>query len=274
MGCSPEGVTKKVRRAIGLSLLFCAIGGGVAGESDKGPGAAGLVRIRRGNIPLVISVPHGGRLEVAGVPVRLNGNTLRDAYTRLIGRKLAERMEYSGGGRPWVVTALFDRKYADVNRAPGERAWEHPGGAKVYRAYHRALQQVLVKAAQPGKPLLLIDLHGQSSYPADVVPGTAYGHSVKYWRVHYGRDPAYGSNSKDPQTKGLAELLRGRGYTVPDEPPRSLSGGYITRHYGKQPGVAVIQVELHRRLRFDRQRRNRIVRDLAAVLRTIMERAD
>jgi len=71
------------------------------------------------------------------------------------------------------VGARASRKYVDFNRAPSE-AYESPGVAPLYQAYHSALRSA-VEAVKPSGKALLIDLHGQSQDVLVVFRGTRDG---------------------------------------------------------------------------------------------------
>ena len=230
----------------------------------------GYFLIRNGTIPLVISIPHGGSTRIPGIPRRQNGTILRDSRTLELATRIAGILEKNGTGRPWIVGARFRRWYADPNRKPGRKAWEHPGGKKLYLAYHRALKRSIIKAARQGKPVLLIDLHGQSSKPDDIYLGTAYNRSVSSWCRRFGWNPAYGANSKNPGIKALRELLVAAGLSVPRRDARGFSGGYITRHYMLRPDTAAVQIEVQRRWRLNLKNREQMARFLARALGKIM----
>src|SRR5262249_36178437 len=84
-----------------------------------------FVTVQKGTLPIIISVPHGGRKPVPDVPERVgtgvtNFQTVRDENTIELTEKFVEELEKALDGKPWVVTAHFERKYLDVNRSAKE----------------------------------------------------------------------------------------------------------------------------------------------------------
>src|SRR5438132_1609741 len=85
------------------------------------PAADELITIVRGELPIIISAPHGGRRSIAGVPERTNKDAtrfvaVRDENTAEIAEALASEIEKRLGGKPYLVIARFERKYIDANR--------------------------------------------------------------------------------------------------------------------------------------------------------------
>ena len=85
-----------------------------------------LITVQKGNIPIVLSAPHGGRYLISGVPER-NGKqitrnfiTQRDANTSELAEDLSLALEKRFGAKPYLIIARFDRKYLDANRRPDE----------------------------------------------------------------------------------------------------------------------------------------------------------
>ncbi|MFM9090207.1 MAG: hypothetical protein ACKOUK_00495, partial [Verrucomicrobiota bacterium] len=52
-----------------------------------------------GDLPLVLTVPHGGRAQPADLPTRRKGVTVMDANTQELARELVTELERLSGGR-------------------------------------------------------------------------------------------------------------------------------------------------------------------------------
>ena len=93
------------------------LGFGVTSEVDP------LGFVQKGTLPIIVSVPHGGKKPVPEVPERLGVGvkmfaTVRDTNTSELAEKFVTVLEKQLGGKPWVVIARFERKYVDANRPP------------------------------------------------------------------------------------------------------------------------------------------------------------
>jgi N-formylglutamate amidohydrolase len=228
----------------------------LAAAAADPPKAADLVLIQEGTLPVIVSAPHGGRLPIPGVPERAGFDvpefaTVRDAGTDLLAERLAAELGKTLGGRPWLVVARFDRKYLDANRPPG-RAYEDERAGPVYDAYHAALAAACKAVKEEHGAGLLLDIHGQGTYPRAVVRGTRDGKTVTLLRDRHGWAAVAGRNSV------LGRLERA-GYEV--IPPadagadaredRLYAGGYTVATYGSHTGYGIdaVQLEFGTRLR-------------------------
>ncbi|MBX9585040.1 MAG: N-formylglutamate amidohydrolase [Gemmataceae bacterium] len=243
--------------------VFAALAAGPA------PNPADLVLIQKGTLPVIVSAPHGGRLPIPGAPERTRYEvpefaTVRDANTDLLAEQFAAALERKLGGKPWLVVARFDRKYLDANRPPG-RAYEDAAAEPVYDAYHAALAAACKAVKEEHGAGLLLDVHGQGTYPKAVARGTRDGKTVGLLRERHGWAAVAGKN-------GVLGRLERAGYEVipaadagPDaREDRLYAGGYTVSTYGSHTAYAVdaIQLEFGTRLR-DREAVGRTAADLA-----------
>ncbi len=211
-----------------------------------------LVIIQKGELPFVLSAPHGGSLRIPDVEEERKGEGLsrapgnfvkvRDAGTEELVQEVARAVEQRFGRKPWIVAARFSRKYIDANR-PAELAYEDPDAKPVYDAYHGALLEACRQIQQTHQKGLLLDLHGQSASRVTVFRGTKNGTSVTLLRERFGEQAHTGPES-------LLGMLKARGWTVFPDPhdgqeQAGFTGGFITQNYGSsQPyGIDAIQLE-------------------------------
>ena len=108
-----------------------------------------LVMVQPGQLPVVLSAPHGGTLQIRGVEPRQGVGmatgpsgffTGRDAGTSELAVALADAIEKRMGKRPYLVISKVHRKYLDPNR-PSGIAYEDSDAAPVYQRYHGMLQR-------------------------------------------------------------------------------------------------------------------------------------
>lgn len=216
-------------------------------EPELAPAAA-LVTAWRGDLPVILSAPHGGRVRVPGSKTRRAGVTVRDEDTAELALLLAQKLTDELGAKPYVVIAQFSRKDADANR-PADEAFENDAAGVHYRAYHAALAQSVAECKQRFGEALLIDLHGQSEEPTVIARGTRDGKTLRRLEQRKGQSWVHGKES-------LGERLRARGLPVvpianADGSPAKetlFNGGHIVAHYGgtSQDGIDAIQFEFGR----------------------------
>jgi N-formylglutamate amidohydrolase len=230
----------------------------------------GLRVFQTGDLPIILSAPHGGREAIPGVPQRRGDAarkfaTVRDENTAELAESLGAALQKNLGAKPYLVIARFARKYADANR-PAADAYESPAAQACYEAYHQALRTACREVRDRWGGGLLVDLHGQAAEGETVFRGTGGGQTVALLRQRCGSDALCGPNS-------LLGYLEDHGYRVVParksdqrEDPR-FNGGYIVRTYGGTagPGVDAIQLELGTQLRA-RARLEQTAADLARAI--------
>ncbi len=219
-----------------LSLSFVVILLGEEKEPKKKP--ADLVRTQEGKLPIIISAPHGGTLEIPDVPER-EGKDMktggagffagRDGGTEELALDVAEAIEAKLGKKPYFVIARFHRKYLDANR-PTDIGLESEKAKPTYEYYHGHLADYCKAVKKEFGRGLLIDIHGQGSKKDTVFRGTQNGKTVTLLRERYGEKAHFGP-------KSLFGLFEKEGWTVhPNEENQKeqagFTGGYIVQTYG------------------------------------------
>ena len=122
---------------------------------------AGFVEYTQGNLPLIISVPHGGYEKPENIPERM-GQVAKnqDIYTIEIAYEMIQRINNLSGKIPYVIINHLHRTRLDANRNIEEAARGDTNAEKIWLAYHfrinRAKNEIL---EQYGKGIF-IDLHG------------------------------------------------------------------------------------------------------------------
>lgn len=233
-------------------------------------GAAELVMAKPGNLPIVLTAPHGGTRSVPGVPARTSGTTATDTGTLELANAVARRLETMLGQPPYLVTAEFSRRYIDANRDEAD-AFEAPAAKPIYLDYHDMVRAYVddVRRKFP-QGALLIDIHGQSSDPEVLHRGTRDGRTVVALVKRHGEDAVSGPNSILGQlvAQGVAVFPRGRRLGDPREDPR-YNGGYTVASYGshRPNGIDAIQLEFGRAQRADPALADKLAVAIAAFYR-------
>lgn len=200
-----------------------------------------FVYVQKGNLPIIISAPHGGNDSIPGVPPRTGTGvtdfvTVRDTGTEELAYTLATAIQTRFGKAPYVVVGKVDRQYVDLNRSAAN-AYEHPDAQVVYDYYHRTMRLYTRTVANRFHGGLVVDLHGQGTGSTTVYRGTRNGATVRHLRNAFGQSAHDGANS-------LFGLLVTRGWTVnpavlSDPEDTNFNGGYIVGTYGSQTASAI-----------------------------------
>ena len=240
----------------------------------------GYVEYIPGNLPVIISAPHGGYLEPDSLPDRDCNDCVygRDSYTQELARSVNEAFFEQMGGYPHIVINLLQRRKLDANRDIGDAADGNPVVEESWANYHQFIDSAKNKVIQDYERGLFIDLHG-------------HGHDVQRLELGYllsGSELRLSDSELNTLTYveqssiqtlvddninllTHSELLRGR-YSLgsllsnigdPAVPSASdrypfsfesyFSGGYNTGRHGSRSGGEIdgIQIECNRDVRFN-----------------------
>jgi|GEM_PF-759744 len=230
-------------------------------------GRNGYIEYYAGDLPYILSAPHGGALMPSEIPDRTYGTYTTDTHTEEAARAFIEAVFARTGHHPHVVICRLDRIKIDANRDSVEGAQGNVYALQAWQEYHQFLEAARKKVYDDYGKGLYIDLHG-------------HGHSIQRLEIGYllsaavyGLSDASLNNSvyvnassvrtlAQVEPGGLAAVVRGprslgtyfenRGYpAVPSSMQRSpgadiyFNGGYNTDRYGSKyrPGIDGIQIE-------------------------------
>ena len=206
-----------------------------------------LIEIEAGELPIIISAPHGGGLNIEGSTDRKGMGiekfvVVRDTYTDRLARAVADALKEKTGKRPHLVIAHFARRHADANR-PAAGAYENDSAKRVYDAYHAALAQARDAVNRDFGKGIIIDIHGQGAERNTIFRGTQNRSTVKTLLQTHG-EPGFSGD------KSVLGFLLKRGYTVKPAPSENVpedpryNGGYITATYGSKSGGTIDGIQL------------------------------
>jgi N-formylglutamate amidohydrolase len=234
-------------RAYDVLVLFVA--GSCLTARAQEPSA--LVRTQAGELPIIVSAPHGGAQpipmveeprHVKGKPTGGSGYvTARDTGTEELASEVVKSIERHFGKKPYCVIARQHRKFLDPNRPP-EIAFDDPDAKPVYETYHGALDRYCREVQTKFRKGLLLDIHGQGAAKEKVFRGTQDGKTVTLLRQRYGEGAALGEES-------LFGRLKARGWTVHPDPlsggeQAGYRGGYIVQTYCGTGGYGIDAIQL------------------------------
>jgi hypothetical protein len=251
-----------------------------------------LVECIAGDLPLVITAPHGGRLSPEGYARRAKGVTDMDVNTQELARALAAELTRRTGGHAALVISLLHRSRLDPNREIGEAAGGNAPAEAVWHAFHGAVESALTAAVARHGFAFLIDLHGHAhpiprlelgyglGAPQLNVDDAAFDRSgviatSTFRDLHAARGGSAAALLRGPRSFGALLAERGlRATPGPAEPGPGpgpfLSGGYIVHRHAAAPSTTKVdglQIECPRPgVRDTPENRGRFARIAAEVL--------
>lgn len=221
-----------------------------------------FVEYEEGNIPLIISVPHGGILECSSLPERKTGVLGIDKGTIEFSKNLVFQIRQKFKEQcledksPYYIFSLVPRSKIDLNRAEYEAYNQESLLAReIYNHYHSKIKQWIVNNLKRYNRSLLIDIHGfeKDNRPpgfrdVEVILGT------NNLRSFFPESIPKRNWANNIRGKIIQKFLEFNIPIAPGHPRRKeyvLTGGYITQSYGASyfPKSQTIQIEISDRIR-------------------------
>jgi hypothetical protein len=130
--------------------------------------------VQYGNMPLVISVPHGGTVAPDSIADRTCAGitTALDTYTIELARAIDSVFQRDYGIKPYLITTDLRRVKLDQNREWGEATCSTNTKTYLWNNFHNAIDTCIQKAIAVYSNCLYIDLHG-------------HGHSIQRLELGY-----------------------------------------------------------------------------------------
>lgn len=281
-------------------LLFFCLGSQLLFSQSFTPGVSildttGYVEYIPGNLPVILSAPHGGYEDPATIPDRdCEGCVkVRDSYTQELAREMAQAFFERTGCYPHVVINLLHRKKFDANRAIVEAADGNPTVEQVWYTYHELLDSAKAQIVKDYGRGLFLDLHGHAHPIQRIELGYLLSRSelqlantalnttsyIEQSSIQTLVQDNLASLTHAQLLRGdysLGELLASKGLpTVPsaaDPYPIGtdpyFSGGYNTVRHGSLSGGNIdgIQIECNQDIRFDAVLRGRLADSLTQAI--------
>ncbi len=122
------------------------------------------IEYRCGNLPLILTAPHGGYLEPAQLPDRTcpDAVTVRDGFTQELARDIdAVFIEYHGC-QPHVIINRLHRIKLDPNRDLALATCDSPQAAAAWQAFHTFTDSARALVERSFGKGLLLDIHGHA----------------------------------------------------------------------------------------------------------------
>jgi len=126
-------------------------------------GTNNYVEYQVGNLPIVISVPHGGDLSPTSIPTRIcnNPETVTDSFTIETAEQIKAALFSATGCYPHVIICNLKRTKLDCNRNLADGACDNSQAMTAWNEYHNFITMAQNSAnSQYNNKILFVDLHG------------------------------------------------------------------------------------------------------------------
>ena len=242
------------------------------------------IKLNKGSIPLIISVPHGGMLDCEEIPKRSTGIMGIDKGTIKLAEDLIKNLEhlsttyFSIKKTPSYIISYVRRNKLDLNRNKNEAYSSDSSHAKIlYQFYHSKIKELINYNLKKFNYSLLIDIHGFEKHKrppgyrdVEIVLGT------QNLSTFYLEPVLIKDRDKNLRGEIIKRFLELDIPIAPGHPRRReyiLTGGYITQKYGVTNivGSQTMQIEFSDKIRiYDKDLRNKVLIALAdLVLRNL-----
>ena len=235
-------------------------------------GAREFVEYDAGNLPIVISAPHGGQVSPSDIPDRAAATGSSDVNTIQLARAVQAALYARTGRSAHLVICQLHRDKIDCNRSLGIAQDGHPETENAWFEYHAFIDAAKRSVEAWFGRGLYIDLHGLASSRDKnelgylLYSGQLYEDDDRLAHPGYGRRSsmrtlAEGSGDFVEPFRGLTSLgahLQAAGFDAvpspafPDpgydsngDPGNYFNGGYNTSRHGSRDGGRIdgLQIE-------------------------------
>jgi hypothetical protein len=260
------GSSQRFKASVGaLSVEFQAVAiEAVPGQSYFGRN--GYTEYLPGELPLVLSAPHGGDQKPTEIPDRTYGVTGADRATRELALQIRETIKAQTGFYPHIILTHLHRSKLDPNREIVEAAQGDPESERAWWEFQTFIDEAGQLVEETFGEALYIDLHGHGhdiqrlelgyllsssdlANTNEVLSGPSFINKSSFRALGQGAGVNFADLIRGPLS--LGSLLEIEGIpTVPSQNqpnPGSnpfFSGGYNTAQHGSRDGGSVSGVQI------------------------------
>jgi hypothetical protein len=129
---------------VALAAHHLAAGLSIADETRRPASrvsASGFIKYWPGELPVVISAPHGGTKKPVDMPDRTYGVTVLDGYSAPLATAMRDAMRARFGKAPHLIICELSRTKVDCNREIVEGAQGNAKAEGVWHEYHALIDE-------------------------------------------------------------------------------------------------------------------------------------
>ena len=134
-----------------------------ADESKAAPAVrtspSGFIKYWPGDLPVVISAPHGGKKKPDGIPDRSYGVRVLDGYSAELATAMRDAMLQRFGKAPHLIICELARAKVDCNREIAEGSQGNAESGRVWREYHEFIDEAAKAVLAKGPHGMYLDVH-------------------------------------------------------------------------------------------------------------------
>jgi autotransporter-associated beta strand protein len=135
-------------------------------------GRSNYIEYIAGDLPFILSAPHGGTLQPAELPLRTYGTFATDSNTEDLARRVRTEIQNRVGHVPHIIICRLDRDKIDANREIVEGAQGHPLTEIAWNEFQNFISSARTNITARHGRGFYIDLHG-------------HGHSIPRLELGY-----------------------------------------------------------------------------------------
>ncbi len=243
--------------------------------------STGYVEYRAGNLPIILSAPHGGSLMPSNIPDRdCSGcSYVQDRFTQTITEETYDEFVQETGCYPHVIINLLHRIKFDANRDIGDAADGNPIVEQAWYGYHDFIDAAKDQIVSDYGKGIFLDIHGHAHSIQRIELGyllsgselrlsdaeldtSTYIEESSIKSLVGNNIQGYTHSNLLRGTESFGSLLDNNGFPsvpslsdpFPDAGESYFSGGYNTGRHGSRDNdgtIDAIQIELNQDARFD-----------------------
>ena len=163
ISCNKEEDKKDV---VAESVEFSELGSDgpyLYGETYKG--RKGYTTYYPGNIPVILSIPHGGDISPSEISNRTYGVTVTDSNTIELGIAIRNYFYSNYNIRPYVIINNLKRTKLDANRDKAEAAQNNIYAERAFDEFHFYIEKAREDIISKFSTGILFDIHGHGINP-------------------------------------------------------------------------------------------------------------
>ncbi|GAN09094.1 N-formylglutamate amidohydrolase [Mucor ambiguus] len=252
---------------------------------------------KSGNLPLIITAPHGGLSRPESIPNRVEDgiSVLNDMYTKEIALGIEQFiLDHYGNDAPHVITNDISRRKADLNRSL-EEGTETEAGEQVWKAYHNRVEKSVKSVLRMNFCGLLVDIHGHTHSSGMIElgyllsPGELRSDKIRMDQAILEKSSIQSLAKRQLKNKAPHRFLSLFGDLIMKSSKNQISvlpssaipsphdedyfmGGFTTQHYHNYwNGLDVIQVEIPKHLRWNETNRQHVIKAISLAIINMLD---
>ncbi len=228
-----------------------------------------------GNIPIILSCPHGGYKNPKSIQNIENGAKFSDRNTLFIARRIKYILKEKDF-RPYIIFCKIHRSKLDLNRPPGSSIAFNQASAEareLHYYFQRTIKEQSKQSIKEHGKCLIIDFHGftkpHKKYP-NIIFGNIFSNTLSISKQNKnGLDYYWGLEELRHEFSTHFTLDDGLGV---NDLNLAYSGGYITHLFYRKNRINALQLEVSETIRNNLNQANIFVIDFVTALLNCLDK--